>query len=81
MPVQLFGSVRIVVDLDRYLLTVFEAQYRSWELTVVSNGRDDVFRSDLNRTCGNAQGVIRRASFGVLEIWKDSRQTEPRIAR
>src|SRR3984885_11167167 len=50
MPVQLLGSVGVVVHFDRRWLTIFETQKGPWKLTDVRNCRDDVFGSDLNRT-------------------------------
>jgi hypothetical protein len=64
---QLFGSVGIVADFYAHGLVLFKTEERSWELTVIGYRRNDVLRSDLNRACGNAQDVIRRASFGLFE--------------
>ncbi len=77
VPMQLLGSVRVVADFYAHGLPLFKTEDRSWELTVIGYRRNDVLRSDLNRACGNAQDVIRRAPFGLLE---SSRQTEARPA-
>jgi len=50
VPMQLFGSVRVVVDIDGRRLALFETQQGSWELTVVSVRGNDVLGSNLDRT-------------------------------
>jgi len=67
VPVQLFGSIRVIADLYTHGLPLFKTEERSWELAVIGYRRNDVLRSDLNGACGDAQDVIWRASFGLLE--------------
>src|SRR6266478_26121 len=59
MPMQLLRGVRIVVYFHRNRLAIFEAQQRSWELTVVRDCRHNAFRCDLDRRCGDSQGIVR----------------------
>jgi len=59
VPMQLLGSVRIVVDLDRNRLPLLEAQQGSRELTVVGRRGEDVVTSELDEAGSNADRIVR----------------------
>ena len=63
MPVQLFGRIGLVMNVDRDLLAFLESQKRPGELAVIGSHGDDVIRSQFNRLNGDRQGVI---CFGVF---------------
>ena len=80
MPMQLFGSIGIVVYFYGDRLAFFEAQQRAWKLAVVGDGRNDVFGGDLNWTCDDSQDIIWRAVWRIGaglrrgDVWRARRR-------
>ena len=58
VPVQLFGRVRVVVDIDGDLPAFLKAQQRAGELAVVRGDRNDAIGREFDRRGGDPQGVI-----------------------
>ena len=58
MPVELFGRVGVVVDVDGDRLAFLEAQQRAGELAVVGGGGDDAVGGELDGAGGDAEGVV-----------------------
>ena len=62
MPMQLFGSIGLVLNVDGDGLALFEAQQRTGELTVIDSRRDNAIGSQFHRLHGDYEGVIRGAA-------------------
>jgi hypothetical protein len=61
VPVQVFGSVGVVVDVHPRPLALFQPHQRTGELTVIDDGRHDLIRGQLDSAGGDSQCVLRLA--------------------
>jgi hypothetical protein len=58
VPVDEFGNVVVVVDVNDRALAFLEAQQRTGKLAIVERRRDDVLRSKFGQAGRDAQGVV-----------------------
>lgn len=63
VPVQLFGSIGFIVDVDDCFLAFLEAQERAGKLAVVSGSGKDAIRRNLDRRIFNVQSVVGLYEF------------------
>ncbi len=59
VPVQLFGNVGVVMDIDNDLLAFPEAQQRPGKLSVIRRGRNDAVRCQFHEPVADPDRVIR----------------------
>jgi hypothetical protein len=60
VPMQLLGSVGVVVDVDDGALALFEAKKRARELPVIGGGGNDVLRSYFYETGTDVERIVGR---------------------
>ena len=68
VPVQLFGSIRIVVNRQGDGFPITKSQERSGKLTVVGCGGEQLIFADFNQAFLDAEGVIRFSARGGLGL-------------
>jgi hypothetical protein len=75
VPVQLFGSIGVVMDVNNDLPAFMEAQKWPGELPVIGRGRNDVVRrqfhqpvADPDRVIGSALWRVRGATVNRLSL-------------